>query len=93
MQFNSQTAVAFVRLLVSLAAGVASTFGWTLDADLWLNITLSFAAVVLFAYSWWKNNNITAAAQEAQEVLDELKGKDIDIEGIDATVGGTDYDG
>lgn len=73
MEFNSSTAKAFIRLLISLAAGIATTFGWTFDAELWLNILLSFIAVVLFVYSWWKNNNVTAAAQEAQNILDEIK--------------------
>lgn len=73
MEFNSSTAVALIRLIASLAAGVASTFGWAFDAELWLNILLSFIAVVLFGYSWWKNNNITAAAQEAQIVLNQIK--------------------
>ena len=73
MEFNSQTAVAFARLIVTLVVGVAATFGWTLDAELWINIVLSILSVALFIWTWWKNNNITAAAQEAQKVLDELK--------------------
>lgn len=74
MEFNSQTATAFARLIVSMAAAVAATFGWTLDADFLLNITLSIIAIFLFVYScWWKNNNVTEAAQESQRVLDEIK--------------------
>ena len=26
-------------------------------------------------WSWWKNNNVTKAAQDAQRVLDGIKGK------------------
>lgn len=73
MVLNSQTAVAFARLVVTLLVSVAATFGWTLDAQLWLNIVLSAASVILFVITWWKNNNVTEAAQEAQKVLDELK--------------------
>lgn len=83
MEFNSQSAIAFARLLVTLAVGVATVFGWTLDAELWLNIILSIAGVVLFAYSWWKNNNITSAAQEAQEVLNEIKQREVKIGGTE----------
>lgn len=88
MQFNAETAKAFVRLILSLAAGVAMSFGWSLDWELWGNIGLSVIAVALFVYSWWKNNNLTEAAQEAQLVLDEIKltGK------LDDTVGGTTDD-
>lgn len=83
MTFNSQSAVAFARLIVTLAVSVGATFGWTLDAELWLNIILSTVAVILFAWSWWKNNNVTEAAQEAQQVLDEIKHKDVKIGGTE----------
>lgn len=88
VQFNSQTVIAFIRLLASLAAGVAAAFGWTLDIDLWQNIVISAAAIGVFVYfSWWKNNNVTEAAQEAQLLLDEIKQND---KRPDATVGGTE---
>ena len=74
--FNSQTAIAFTRLIVSIAVTTGATLGWSLDADLLFNIIISAAAVVLFVYTWWKNNNITAAAQESQIVLNELKRKE-----------------
>lgn len=36
----------------------------------------SVATVVMALYTWWKNNNVTKEAQEAQEYLDELKGNE-----------------
>lgn len=86
MVFNSQTAVAFARLFVTLLISVASGFGWALDADILLNIVLSAASVALFIGIWWKNNNVTEAAQEAQKVLDELKNG----ETVEIKVGGSD---
>lgn len=43
------------------------------------SIVLSFFAVI---YAWWKNNNMTNAAQQAQAVLEEFKeaGSDVGIE-------------
>lgn len=74
MDFNSQTAIAIVRLVVGLLAGVFAAMGWAFDADFWANIGLSAMAVVVAVYAlWWKNNNVTSAAQEAQAVLDEIK--------------------
>lgn len=73
MEFNSQSAVAIARLLVTMAAAVGATFGWSFDADLWFNVVLSVIAVALLCYSWWKNNNLTLAAQESQKVLMALK--------------------
>lgn len=73
VEFNSQSGVAFARLVATLLVSVLATFGWTFDSDLVFNVLLSVIAVALFVYSWWKNNNVTEAAQEAQKVLDQLK--------------------
>lgn len=74
MKFNSQTAIAFARLLVVLIVSVAAAFGWALDADLAFNIVASALGVIGMMWGlWWKNNNVTEPAQEAQLLLDELK--------------------
>ena len=86
IEFNSQTAVAIGRLIVTILASIAATLGWSFDADLWLNICLSILSVVLLAYSWWKNNNITLAAQEAQNVLSNIKVADYSKAGYDEAV-------
>jgi len=36
----------------------------------------SVATVAMAIYTWWKNNNVTDEAQQAQEYLDELKSND-----------------
>ena len=88
VQFNAETWSAFARLAVTLIVSVATVFGWTLDANLILNILLSAGAICLMVRAlWWKNNNVTEAAQEAQLLLDEIKQRD---KKPDATVGGTD---
>ena len=86
IEFNSQTAVAIGRLVVTILASIAATLGWSFDADLWLKIFLSVLSVVLLAYSWWKNNNITLAAQEAQNVLSNIKVSDYSKAGYDEAV-------
>ncbi len=73
MEFNKETGVAIARLIVTIAVAIATTFGWSLDGDLLFNILLSAIALALFAWTWWKNNNVTAAAQQAQGVLDAIK--------------------
>ncbi len=86
IEFNSQTAVAIGRLIVTILASIAATLGWSFDADLWLNVFLSILSVVLLAYSWWKNNNITLAAQEAQNVLSAIKISNYEQSGYDEAV-------
>ena len=84
LELNSQSAIAIVRLIVTIGVSVGATFGWVLDADLLFNILVSVAALVVLVYTWWKNNNLTQAAQESQKVLNEIKkakrdGDDIEI--------------
>ena len=40
MKFNTETAVAFARLVVVLVVSVAAVFGWAVDADLAFNLYL-----------------------------------------------------
>lgn len=86
IEFNSQTAVAIGRLIVTILASIAATLGWSFDADLWLNVFLSVLSVVLLVYSWWKNNNLTLAAQEAQNVLSAIKISSYEQSGYDEAV-------
>lgn len=86
MEFNKETGIAFARLIVTFAVCVAAVFGWTLDYELWLNIVISAIAIICMVRGlWWKNNNLTKAAQEMQKELDEMK-----LGAVDSTVGGTD---
>lgn len=73
MEFNKESLVAVARLLVTLILGAGTVFGWSLDGDLVFNIIMSVAAFGSFVYIWWKNNNVTGAAQTAQTILGELK--------------------
>lgn len=64
---SKQTLVAFIRLACTLIAAGGTMFGIAIDADslfIIVGLVVSLAACV---WSWWKNNNVTAAATEAQE--------------------------
>ena len=73
MSFDRDRIVAIVRLLVMLASAVAGGFGLTVDADSLGTIVACAVATAAGVYSWWKNNNITEAAQDAQAYLDAIK--------------------
>lgn len=72
-KLNSQTIIAFARLAVTLILSVAAVFGWALDWSPIYNIIISALGIAMLVWSWWKNNNVTEAAQESQLLLDELK--------------------
>lgn len=68
-----QTIMAFVRLLCPLIASGVAVAGYSLDANAIFVGVVILIALVTFIWSWWKNNNVTKAAKEAQEVLDFIK--------------------
>lgn len=71
--WTSDRVMAVCRLVIMLAAAVAGGFGLTVDPDSLLTIATCAIAGVAGVWSWWKNNNVTAGAQEAQKYLDSLK--------------------
>ena len=60
-------------LMINMGLMVAGKNPIPLDENAlteWLTVA---AAGISAVYSWWKNNNVTKQAQQAQEVLNELK--------------------
>jgi hypothetical protein len=72
--FTRERVAAIVRLLIMLACAVAGGFGLTVDPDALGTIVSCAVALVAGVYGWWKNNNLTQAATEAQHYLDSIKG-------------------
>ncbi len=73
MNINSQSVIAVVRLGVALVVSLGAMAGIDIDGDAVANVVLAIASVGTLAWVWWKNNNVTQAAQEAQIVLNEIK--------------------
>lgn len=72
---------AYVRLavlVILLINQTLITLGWTpmpfTEEQIYEGIS-SVALVGVALWNWWKNNNITEEAQEAQIYLNELKSK------------------
>ena len=72
---NAESLKAIVTLVVTVAVNIANVLGYALNFDLWYTVLFSVASLAAVAWSWWKNQNVTEAAQQAQIYLDELKGK------------------
>ena len=83
---KKQTLMAFIRLACSLITTGLALYGVSVDADALFVLAMIVVALVAYIWSWWKNNNVTSAATEAQKVLDELKkGVGVTIEAGDKT--------
>lgn len=78
---NDARAIAITRGIVAaitIVNLVAQSLGWSpleVGYETVYAVVSGIAAIAATAWAWWKNNNVTKAAQEAQGVLDGLKGK------------------
>ena len=78
---KKQTIMAFIRLACMLIATGCTMFGIAIDADALFVGVMLVVSVIVYIWVWWKNNNVSKAATEAQKVLDEMKkGVSVDIE-------------
>lgn len=64
---------AIVTIVVVAAVNIANVFGYALDAEAWINVVLSILSAGGLFWTWWKNQNITPEAAQAQVLLDALK--------------------
>lgn len=70
---KKQTIMAFIRLACMLIATGCTMFGIAIDADALFVGVMLVVSVIVYIWVWWKNNNVSKAATEAQKVLDEMK--------------------
>lgn len=71
---NSEQAKAIITIIVTAVANIANVCGFAMNADAWINVALSILSAATILYSWWKNQNLTPEAAQAQEYLNGLKG-------------------
>lgn len=77
---NANTVVAFLRMIAPFVVSVFAAIGVTVDADTVAEVAIIVFGGVLSVYTGWKNNSITAAAQEADTWLHHLKAQEKDGE-------------
>ena len=70
---NEERFKAIVRIVVTAVANIANIYGFAVDAEMWVNVVLCIASAVTLIWSWWRNNNITYAAQQGQLVVNRIK--------------------
>ena len=70
---NVERAKAIITIIVTAIVNIANVYGYAVDAEAWINVALSILSAICIAWSWWKHQNITYAAQQGQLVVDQIK--------------------
>ena len=73
--------LAIARLLVATIVDVAAIYGYTLPVgeEMLYPICALVVMLVTHVWVWWRNNNVTEAAQKSQVILDMLKADDPEV--------------
>lgn len=70
---NTERAKAIATIVVTAVVNVLNVCGYAFDAEQWVNVVLSVISAATIIWAWWKNQNITDEAIQAQAYLDGLK--------------------
>lgn len=84
---TSEQIKAFIQLLVTLIVTLAGIFGYSLAENEAQAVAIVITALVVIAYSVWRNANFTKAAGNGQEITNGLKDGSIDQSAINAFLG------
>lgn len=64
---------AIVTILITAVVNIANVYGYAIDAEPYVTAITSVLSALSIAYAWWRNNNITYAAQQGQLVVNRIK--------------------
>lgn len=76
---RNERAMAAVRLIVAIVTVVnvvAQPFGWQplgIDEGQLYTVISGIGAIAATLWAWWRNNNVSRAAQTGQNLTDEIK--------------------
>lgn len=69
----SERAKAIITIVITAVLNIANLYGFAVDAGAVVNAVLTVLSFICIAWSWWKNQNVTPEAQDAQLLLNKLK--------------------
>jgi uncharacterized membrane protein len=70
---NTETVKAVISAAVVFVCAIAGALGFDLSTDTVWQVVSAVVFVAAVGYGIWKNHNFTTAAQEGQQLVDELK--------------------
>lgn len=78
---------AIIQMLVTLVVTLAGIFGYSMAEEQAQQIAIVVAALVVIAYSVWRNANFTRAAGFGEEITTGIKDGSIDTSAVKAFLG------
>lgn len=84
---TSEPIKALIQMLITLFVTIASIFGYSMAEETAQQAAIVIAALVVIAYSVWRNANFTGAAGHGQQITDGLKDGSIDVSAVNAFLG------
>ena len=84
---TSEQIKAIVQMFATIAVALCGIFGYSLAEEQAQQIAIVIAAVVVIAYSVWRNANFTHAAGYGEEITNGIKDGSIDTSAVDAFLG------
>lgn len=84
---TSEQIKAIIQMLVTLIVALAGIFGYSLAEEQAQQVAIVIAAVVVIAYSVWRNANFTHAAGYGEEITNGIKDGSIDTSAVEAFLG------
>lgn len=70
---NAERAKAIITIIVTAIVNIINLYGYAVDAGAVVNAIGTLVSFACIMWSWWKNQNITYAAQQGQLVVDQIK--------------------
>lgn len=77
---------ALVQMVVTLVVTLCGIFGYSMAEETAQQVALVIVAVVVVAYSVWRNANFTGAAGLSQRITDLQKSGEIDATAVEAFI-------
>lgn len=74
---NAERVKAILTIVITAVINIVNIYGYSVDADAVVSAILTIASFASILWSWWKNQNVTLEAQQAQRYLEALKGKHV----------------
>lgn len=79
MNAKTERIKAILTIIITAIVNIVNVYGYTVDASSVVTAFTTILSAACIIYSWWKNQNITDEAIQAQGYLNDLKrlsGKD-----------------